>query len=607
MQMDSDEPNEIELEDVFVDREKALQFLESELRKRKNHTKEKAIRITQAPGTGKTRLLQEFIKKMEFENKGLGIFISSQNESLWSDLEVLKGVLLRTLLRPIVGDAVSDPSLIISETQLELLKSMYNLDGNQIFMSHIEMFNRTKDIHALLFKFTSSVSFVFKRPVIFVFDEIQATIGKMTDIFTNDKRQGLFRKIINLSADLIKLPNVLVVISGTNYKILHYLEYLGSPLKQKTKEYNLKPLAPEYVGEFYDKVFGTPTDELSEGLRDWLIENSNGVPRTMVWMAETLQEQGGSKWVREVGLEEAISTLDEIVYGMVYEDVQNSVNTLLELKNGKELLEWVAYRSLFDKQISLVETRHFEFEKANRKKICTIHDLVHKGIIHIVDGHFEFRNVYFEKALREALQIENKTLDELLRLFGMKTTELRGFMSWQRTFLGAYLELALAIALYKTSKQLGDIDMSKFLTPKSENDLKIRIEKIVRIASLELIIEPELNTIYAAPERGPDLTIFTEDKRIIFIECKNWTQPLSYNDFKKIRTKLNNISKKFKDYTPVYVIAVPKIQNVIYDELELYSDTYFILEDGLKKILGEQVFAMFDEVRQLTLKIRKIL
>ncbi len=77
MRMNSEEPQVIEIEDVFVDREKALQYLEDELRRRKNRTVEMAIRITQAPGTGKTRLLIEFIKKMEREGKAVGLFINS--------------------------------------------------------------------------------------------------------------------------------------------------------------------------------------------------------------------------------------------------------------------------------------------------------------------------------------------------------------------------------------------------------------------------------------------------------------------------------------------------------------------------------------------------
>ncbi len=607
MRMSSNDTLNIEIEDIFVDRKDALGFLESELRSRKNHIKEKAIRITQAPGTGKTRLLQEFIKKMEQEEKAVGLYIRSTEIENWinGDLETIRGYLWRVVFVPIL-DELRDIFIFLTQYEVEELIKDHNLENYRPYKILRNIISNTSTLGMLMTKFCGKAPSLLGRPIIVVFDEIQATIGRMKDQFPNAKGQGLFHEIINLISNLIAHPNILVILSGTNYKIMHFLEDIGSPLKQKTKEYNLKPLAPEYVGEFFDRVFGKPTDKLTQSLRNWLIENSNGVPRTMVWMAEALQEQGGIEWAREAGLKETISTLDQIVYGMVYEDVQNSVNSLMELKNGKELLEWVAYRSLFDRQIPLVETQHFEFEEADRKKICTIHDLVHKGIIHIVDGHFEFRNVYFEQALREALQIENKTLDELLKLFGMKTTELRGFMSWQRTFLGAYLELALSIAMYRISQQLGDINLSKFLTPQIDN-LKVRVEKVVRIASPELIEKPEPNTIYAAPERGPDLTIFTEHKQVIFIECNNWTKPLSLREFQMLHMKFNEISEKFKSYEPVYIIAIPKVQDTIFDELEQYPDTYFMLEESLKQILGEQVFAMFDEVRQLTLQIRKIL
>ncbi len=591
---------------AFVDREDALNFLEKELDERIDDAVEIAIRITQAPGTGKTRLLKEFIKKMEREGKAVGIYINSPEIEDWitGSLTNLESILWRAVFLPVAKEVLDVEQLDIIDVK-GLLKK-YDLNEYIPYSKFQIILEENLTYDNMLVTFSSRLPNAIGRPLIIVFDEIQATIGRMTDHFQNEKGQGLFRNIINLVSKLIKRKNVLVVLSGTNYKIMHYLEDLGSPLKQKTMEYNLKPLAPEYVGEFYDKVFGNPVDETTTSLRNWLIENSNGVPRTMVWMAKALERQGGVDWARKVGVENAIKILDDAVYNMVLEDVQNSVRSLMELNNGKELLEWVAYRSLFDRQISLVETRQFDFEEADRKKICTIDDLIHKGIIHLVDGHFEFRNVYFEQALRDALQIENKTLDELLKLFGMKTTELRGFMSWQRTFLGAYLELALSIAMYRMSQQLGDIDLSKFLTPQIDN-LKVRVNKIIRIASPELIEKPETNMIYAAPERGPDLTIFTEDKKVILIECKNWTKPLALREFQTIHMKFNEISEKFKSYRPIYIIAIPKIQDIIFDELEQYSDTYFMLEESLKQILGEQVFAMFDEVRQLTLQIRKIL
>ncbi len=595
---------EVVIGDVFVDREDTLKFLEDELRRRKDRKKEQAIRITQAPGTGKTRLLQEFIKKMEYEKKGIGIYINSHQIEKWMNgIEEFRKILRRSILAPRIPEFVGKEVLISKRRAKRLLKQ-YNIENYEPYLELEDILDSYNTLDNTLTDFCGTIPDIIKMPIIIVFDEIQSTIGVMTEQFPNAKGQGLFRQIINLVADIIKIPNVLVILSGTNYKIIHFLEDIGSPLKQKTKEYNLMPLAPRYVAEFFDKIFGIPTDKLTEGLRNWLIENSNGVPRTMVWMAEALEQQGGISWAQKVGLENAISTLDNIVYAMIYEDVQNSVNALKKLKNGKEILEWVAYRSLFDRKIALVEAKQFENEE-DRKNICTIEDLVHKGIIHIVDSYFELRNVYFEQALRDALQIGNKNLDDLLRIFGMKTTELRGFLSWQKSFLGAYMELALAIALYKISRNIGTIDLTDYLTPKPDMPIRIKVEQIMRIASPDLIIKPKANVIYAAPERGPDLTIFTEDKQVTFIECKNWTKPLIVKDLDKIYQKLTWAKRLFSNYKPNYIVAVPTVHEYVFDELERYQ-VHFMLEDSLRKILGESVFKMFDEIRQHASGIRKL-
>ena len=71
------------IEKVFVDREAAIKYLDDELKSRMGGIVERAIRITQAPGTGKTRFLQEFIKRMEGEKKGVGLYINSPEIERW--------------------------------------------------------------------------------------------------------------------------------------------------------------------------------------------------------------------------------------------------------------------------------------------------------------------------------------------------------------------------------------------------------------------------------------------------------------------------------------------------------------------------------------------
>ncbi len=586
---------------VFVDREDALNFLERELEGRIGDVVEVAIHITQAPGTGKTRLLQEFIKRVESEEKGLGVYISSQNESLWTDSGVLRGVLLRTLLRPIVGDELSDPSIIITDTQLEILKSMYDLDRNIIFTSHMKTFNETKDFHALLFKFASSVSFAFKRPVVFVFDEIQATIGKMTDSFKNYKGQGLFRKLINISADLIKLPNVLVVISGTNYKIMHFLGKLGSPLYEKSEEYRLQPLSSEAVEEFYNRIFGEPQNEIEKQLRDWLVVNSNGVPRTMVWMAEALQKVD-FKQISISNIEKVIDELDAAVMERI--DISR-IQDLLELEHGQELLEWIAYRSIIEKEIPIVSISKMSYDKATTNNICTVDDLIDKGVVHLLDGHIEVRNNYYLKALWNVLGIEEGMLQELLDLSGLMKEDAFHLLSWQLNVLGAYFEIAIALAIYKIS-QTGEFNLASLFDYGNEQKVILtKFNKLERIPHILLDNEKLSNdTIYAIPRApGVDIILKSVDGSLVYIQCKNWDRKISKKKLKEIIKSMENFENRFG--TGIKILVLSQKLDEQLQQIAEQKGVYTI--SNVKPLLGDKILEFFETARKRAKEVEPLI
>ncbi len=603
--------DEIDIEDIFVDREKALKYLDDELKKRNDRVKEYAIRITQAPGTGKTRLLKEFIKKVEDEGKGIGIYLLSSDFEEWAhgDLNSLKRKFLRATLVNVISE-IKDRDEISFGYAKQLVKK-HNLDY-WAYKDLLGILNIDKPFRFLFRDFCKVVLPSINKLLVVVIDEIQATIGIMTEQFQNAKGQGLFREIIKMAADLIKIPNVLVILSGTNYKIMHYLETFGSPLKQKTMEYKLEPLKPEYVGEFYDRVFGSPQDEVSKTLRDWLIINSNGVPRTMVWMVDALQRHGGIEWANKIGVRKAIDELNSEILDIVIEDVKASVKDLIHLKNGQEVLEWLAFRTLFDRVIPLVEADSKVRTPEEEKDICSVEDLVNKGLIHLLNGSFEIRNVYFEKALRDVLEIKKYTLQSLLDLMNIAETEvdkLSGLLSWHRNILGAYLEIAVALGLYNMSKILGYVDLSSLLDRPMEHETKIKVEKIIRIPSIDMLIKSkkiEPNVIYAAPERGPDLTIFTEDKHVIIIECKNWQRKLTRPEADEIFDKLIEYGELFKDYTPIHILVTAKSQDQRIYEKAIQRGIFIISDDKLKKIIGEKVYELFADIRQKAAKARII-
>ncbi len=595
--MNSDEAPLIELQDVFVDREKALLFLEDELKSRKNHIKEIVIRITQAPGTGKTRLLQEFIKKMEREGKAVGIYINSPEIEEWindSPLS-LEGMLWRAVFLP-YDKSLLDADVLLPMDAEKLVKK-YNLSDYSAYTGFKMVLSKNPSYTSMLLNFCTFSLNSIGRPMIIVFDEIQATIGRMMEQFPNEKGQGLFRKIINLIALLIKKKNVLVILSGTNYKIMHFLGSLGSRLRGKTREYKLSPLPYEAVGEFYNRVFGAPQDPVSEELRNWLIMNSNGVPRTMVWMASELLDHGGLDWVKSVGLNSAISELDEKILEIVENELEDSINDLLQFSNGERVLKWLAYTALFKRQISIDEFEKIFYDNAVSQNLCTVDDLVDKGLVHVVDNSIEIRNVYYHWALQKLLKLDEHILVKFLEDVDDSLIEL---LSWNVQILGTWFEIMFAISLYELAKST-KVQLNDILDEPINSDYVIdEYEKIVRSIYFKLREEGmSSKVIYSLPEApGIDIVAVNGEGRKLIVQCKNVDRKVSPREFKKILNKMNVAIKELRitDAAQVVVFLHEPTERV--RRIAREKNVGIISGDRVRKVMGEKVMKLFEQSRE---------
>ncbi len=599
--MNLDESPIIEIEDVFVDRKKALQFLENELRKRKNRTKEKAIRITQAPGTGKTRLLKEFIKKMEHEQKAIGIYINSPRFADWfmGDISDLRKMLRRAILSLKIPELVGSDVMVSDELAKTFLKK-YEINDYFAYEELERIFKDHDTVRGTLIDVCGSIPFIIGVPIIFVFDEIQATIGVMTDKFQNSKGQGLFREIIKLAADLIKISNVLVVLSGTNYKIMHFLGKLGSPLYEKTTEFRLQPLNAQAVEEFYNRIFGEPQNEVEEQLREWMVVNSNGVPRTMVWMAEALQKID-IKQVSKSNVDDIIKKLDMAVMQNI--DVSR-IQDLMELEHGRELLEWVAYRSIIEKEIPILSLPTISYDEAEAQNVCTVDDLIDKGIVHILDGNIEVRNNYYLIALWKELGIQHGMLIELLKLSGLKSEDALRLLSWQLNVLGAYFEIAVALAIYKFS-QFGDFNLASFFDYGTNMRLVLpKLRRLERIPVSFISTQFPNDVIYAVPKApGVDIIAKTIEDIPIYIQCKNWSRRLSRQKLEEILTSMKNFESKFGTGVKVLVLS----QKLDDDLQQLASQHELYTITDVQRLLGREILEFFETARKRSQEVEPLI
>ncbi len=588
---------EFDVEDIFVDREKALRFLENELRIRKNRKKEYAIRITQAPGIGKTRLLQEFINKMETEQKAVGIYINAPEIEDWiqNSPTNLEGMLWRAVFLPVVNEIISVEQL--DRVDVKNIVKKYNLEDYDPYSKFKLILDLNPTYDNMLLTFCSRLPIAIHRSIIIVFDEIQATIGLMTDKFHNAKGQGLFHQIIKLASELIKRKNVLVILSGTNYKIMHFLGSFGSPLRGKTVEYKLSPLPYEAVGEFYDRTFGVPEDEVSEELRNWLIMNSNGVPRTMVWMMNELLNLGGMNWVRSVGIKSAIDELDKKILDIVEYELEDSINDILQFSNGERVLKWLAYTALFRRRIPIDEFEKIFYDNAVSQNLCTVDDLVDKGIVHIVDSSIEIRNVYYHWALQKLLKLDEHILVKFLENVDDSLIEL---LSWNVQILGTWFEIMFAISLYELAKST-KVQLNDILDEPINSDYVIdEYEKIVRSIYFKLRkdgMSPKV--IYSLPEApGIDIVAVNSEGRKLVVQCKNVDRKVSPREFKKILNKMNEAINELGIADAVQVVVFLHEPSERVRRIARENNVGIISDERVRKLLGNKVMKLFEQSRE---------
>ena len=107
------------------------------------------------------------------------------------------------------------------------------------------------------------------------------------------------------------------------------------------------------------------------------------------------------------------------------------IEDILMMENGREILEWLVWRSLVEKQIPIVGLKKVMYDKTEKENLCTIDDLINKGIVHLIDGSIEIRNNYYLMALRESLGIDRAILVDLLNLSGLMRDDALRLLSWQ--------------------------------------------------------------------------------------------------------------------------------------------------------------------------------
>lgn len=279
---------------IFVDREEMIK----ELRKIWEFSCDEGEHFVHvflnAPGVGKTALIDQFGYLIESERKGLHVrfncdssFISSKslNRSLVKSIEDSIDTNLG-LIETFITITHSNELLEKTKLKFKRIKNLVNvlLEQKQILLSEVQ--ELLKDLSRII-------------PLLLSADEIQElqeVSFRDTAIADNQDEKGLhyFARLIK---GLLK-NRILIVLSGTRYHILSQIGgNIGSPIRQKVKPFHVYNLGIRAISQYVDRIrflleenqYPKKNDNIEPLLKNYhrfLLAFCGGHPRTMVIITE---------------------------------------------------------------------------------------------------------------------------------------------------------------------------------------------------------------------------------------------------------------------------------------------------------------------------------
>ena len=323
---------DIRYKKIFVGREEDLNSLsilfDESTSRSANRAPAKVYSYLNAPGIGKTTLLNRFGERIENEGRGLHIYFSCK--SRYTDENSLYFHLFN-----IIRTTVTEKRVLV-ESFIDSSKDKVQLEENlKIFKGYLQEIADKKEYHvntvSTLFEFLLNVI-----PVFFSTDEIQR-LQKMNV----DDEHTMLRSFADFLSDLLP-SKTLLCISGTQYSIMSQIGYgIGSPLNGKVQSVIISPLKSDqirqYISEF-KKLY--PDQPYTEELENYLLGFSGGHPRTIERVVESFFALDKTHDFTETLTEEVTTLLSHTILD------SNKIETLKTMQSQSQynsVKEWVLH------------------------------------------------------------------------------------------------------------------------------------------------------------------------------------------------------------------------------------------------------------------------
>ncbi|MHA1660732.1 MAG: ATP-binding protein [Promethearchaeota archaeon] len=594
-----------QIKKIFVGRHLELQQLE-ELWDFSCQDEEHFVYVfLNAPGVGKTTLINHFGKSLESEDKG--IFIKFVCNSDYDSPSRLNKNLIKAIDKKINQKFNFIERFITKnfkkgsrERFRQKLKHLQNFI-DELLMKSIISLNDITDIFLDLAEII---------PIFFSADEIQEFQKcDLINSFDKENKEGEKETALHYLTRLLKnLLNsrILLVLSGTRYHILSQIGgSIGSPIRQKVKTLILQKFEPEEVMAYVEQVknliksadLKLKPEKMSviiEYYQNFLFAFSGGHPRAIENITEiflinlSFLTKNNQYSNYDAFLDFLLPKIEEFFSNTLISSIHK--NALLELtvsEQFSEVKDWILARGSHGQLLGPRPTIIDDSFLDNEIKRIT-YDLVNIGII-VQNGNYNYHLTSYFYFL-EFLKIYHEPYEVFLKqvlhnkYFKLICGRHTGF---GYTFENIFLSALIIYGIKNKEKSIIPLKVSS-----------LRSLEIIKgkIKWSEHMLEP--NVLYHSPEAKAVDAILIQEKELLLIQITT-TNPPTEGKISNLSSEIKKISKIGINLGKELKIRGWFVSLFDFKETRVIDENILITAgDDLIPILGKQLYSKLKVVKE---------
>ncbi len=605
------------LESIFVGRHEELETLRELWNATLKPQEHRVYVLLNAPGVGKTRLLQQFGEEIEKLGEGL-YFHYSCDGSLIKTSDLHKQLI----------EHLNEYLITRSRFVIEYMDANYhNQEEKQIRIQQFEQLksllqrltNQHEDIITLHEVVTAFQRLTHIVPLFFVADEIQEFQKVILQV---DEPSLISREVTEETAlhyftRLLKSflrSRILIILSGTQYHILSQIgTKIGSPIAQKVQQILIKNFTvqeiEEYVEQVREKFIEPRSPKRKDATRENLLEYyarflhsfSGGHPRTVTlitqWFLTLYSQSIGRDYTFEEFVNDLFSKVEaDFKQRILTTEKQEHIRSLQANKYFTIVKEWITDQATMG--FSLGSGPVLDFSLETREQVeDLIYQLMTVGII-VKNGwdQYHLASYFHLLAFLECLTGEHEQfLYQILtnKFFKLMCGSHAGFgYTFEHVLISAFLIKGQLWATRPKTATMGEL--VKVKSP-------ISLSKITRVKEIAGEIDwnslkLEEGILYHVPHASSiDMFVFYDNK-LILIQATT-TLKHQAEKIKEISRKIMELKSKFRNFEVRgwFISLFPVSDDMIKNESK-----HVIITSGkdLEPILGKSILKRLMSVKR---------